>query len=480
MFKKQIRTLFVLLLPLIAVSALVGSFAALTAQAANAPSAVTQNDLQAEVPAGEPIIKSITLTANNATAYKSETISAIRSPDAVLWDQPLSVINGGVYMNQDFETANDAYDTFMADDFTNASSWYIDTIFTPGAGWNGFTTLLNASMLHWEIYADNGGVPDGDPYGGNPPVWSLSIPPTDPRVIITNGNQAFPSNALLDLSATPVNLPAGTWWLVYYPSLDSTAGGGQYGRLVSDTTNGYNSQVVQPGGGLGFPTTWSDASVAFGMSQTDFAFRLEGKISIMAVDDVYTTTEDVTLNQPAPGVLDNDTDADMDGLTAVISDTVSNGSLTLALDGGFIYTPTTDFCGVDDFTYYANDGAADSNLANVTLNVTCANIPPIAVDDVYTTTEDVTLNQPAPGVLDNDTDADMDGLTAVLDTDVSDGTLTLNADGGFIYTPATGFCGINSFTYHANDGMDDSSIATVTLNVTCDPTYMLYLPMIMK
>ncbi len=60
----------------------------------------------------------------------------------------------------------------------------------------------------------------------------------------------------------------------------------------------------------------------------------------------------------------------------------------------------------------------------------------------------------APGVLGNDTDADSDPLTAVLDTDVSHGTLSLAADGGFTYTPTSGYSGPDSFTYHADDGTD--------------------------
>ena len=58
----------------------------------------------------------------------------------------------------------------------------------------------------------------------------------------------------------------------------------------------------------------------------------------------------------------------------------------------------------------------------------------------------------APGVLGNDTDADGDPLTAVLNTTVGHGTLTLNANGSFLYTPTNGYSGPDSFTYHANDG----------------------------
>ncbi|MBW3670795.1 MAG: tandem-95 repeat protein, partial [Acidobacteria bacterium] len=186
----------------------------------------------------------------------------------------------------------------------------------------------------------------------------------------------------------------------------------------------------------------------------------------VAVGDSYAGTEDTVLSVGAPGVLGNDTDADGDPLTAVLDTTVSNGTLTLNGDGSFTYTPSADFNGTDSFSYHASDGTASSNIVTVTLNVTAANDAPVAVADSYTGTEDTTLTIAAPGVLGNDSDVDGDPLTAVLDATVSNGTLTLNADGSFSYTPAAGFNGTDSFSYHANDGVAGSNVVTVTLNIT--------------
>ena len=68
-------------------------------------------------------------------------------------------------------------------------------------------------------------------------------------------------------------------------------------------------------------------------------------------------------------------------------------------------------------------------------------------------------------------------LTAVLDTDATNGSVVLNADGSFTYTPDANYCGTDSFTYHANDGMDDSNVATVTIEVACVPE-LIYLPFV--
>ncbi|MBC7081428.1 MAG: tandem-95 repeat protein [Thermoplasmatales archaeon] len=94
------------------------------------------------------------------------------------------------------------------------------------------------------------------------------------------------------------------------------------------------------------------------------------------------------------------------------------------------------------------------------------NTPPVAVDDSYETDEDTTLTIDAStGVLANDYDADEDTLTAVLVDAPAHGTLTLNPDGSFTYTPDADYNGEDTFTYQAYDGQDYSNIATVTITI---------------
>ena len=94
------------------------------------------------------------------------------------------------------------------------------------------------------------------------------------------------------------------------------------------------------------------------------------------------------------------------------------------------------------------------------------NDAPVAMNDSFTAIEDTVLNIHAPGVLGNDSDIDGDNLTAVKLSDPTHGTLTLNADGSLLYTPAPYFNGADSFTYRANDGTANSNTATVRLNVS--------------
>ena len=115
-------------------------------------------------------------------------------------------------------------------------------------------------------------------------------------------------------------------------------------------------------------------------------------------------------------------------------------------------------------------------LYSVSLEI-ALNLAPVAADDAYSTNPDTPLTVTAPGVLTNDTDANDDAITAVLISNVSNGTLTLNADGSFTYTPNAGFTGSDSFTYQTNDGIADSNVATVTITVQL---HTLYLPLIVK
>ena len=107
--------------------------------------------------------------------------------------------------------------------------------------------------------------------------------------------------------------------------------------------------------------------------------------------------------------------------------------------------------------------------------------PPVAVADAYTTDEDVELVvTTAEGVLANDTD---DGpITAVLETDVSNGTLVLAADGSFTYMPDAGFFGEDNFTYKAFDGVLYSGAATVTITVNevVTDVFYIYVPLILR
>ncbi|HWS89856.1 MAG TPA: Ig-like domain-containing protein [Pyrinomonadaceae bacterium] len=157
-------------------------------------------------------------------------------------------------------------------------------------------------------------------------------------------------------------------------------------------------------------------------------------------------------------------DAEGDALTYTVVSAPAHGTLTGALPA-LVYTPALNYNGPDSFTFKVNDGEADSNVATVSLNVTPVNDAPVATDDVYSVVGDLSLSVATPGVLANDADVEGGALTAAIASGPAHGTLALNADGSFTYTPAAGYAGPDSFTYRASEGPLQSAPATVTLDV---------------
>jgi hypothetical protein len=111
------------------------------------------------------------------------------------------------------------------------------------------------------------------------------------------------------------------------------------------------------------------------------------------------------------------------------------------------------------FSSFSLIGRAQSEVGNEKRNPirgsnreTSMNNPPVAHGDSYTTSEDIQLNIIAPGVLSNDSDPDGDSLSATLDLPVTSGTLTLEPDGSFVFTPSLNSFGYITFSYQALDG----------------------------
>ncbi|MEX2173763.1 MAG: Ig-like domain-containing protein [Pirellulaceae bacterium] len=187
----------------------------------------------------------------------------------------------------------------------------------------------------------------------------------------------------------------------------------------------------------------------------------------VVASDAHTTAEDTPLTiAVAQGVLANDTDMEGNALVAAIGTLPQQGTVTLNTDGSFTYTPAANFNGTDSFTYTAGDGTSASTPATVTLTITPVNDAPEAVNDSYTVDENLALTVAvAQGVLANDSDAESSALTATVVAQPENGTLTLNTDGSFVYTPDADFFGTDGFSYKANDGTIDSQVAAVTVTV---------------
>ena len=185
-------------------------------------------------------------------------------------------------------------------------------------------------------------------------------------------------------------------------------------------------------------------------------------ISVISGNTVTTLIDGVTTS-----VLDNDTDPEGDAITSVLVTTTLNGVLILNANGTFSYTHDGSATSTDTFYYRATDGYVPGNTVSVSIFI---NNPPVAVTETIAVMEGGTATTTTNGstsVLSNDTDADAgDPLTAVLVTNPTEGTLTLNPNGTFSYVHGGGNLASDSFTYSANDGKINGAPVTVSITVT--------------
>jgi len=160
-------------------------------------------------------------------------------------------------------------------------------------------------------------------------------------------------------------------------------------------------------------------------------------------------------------------------LTFTVTVSPAHGTLT-GTAPDFTYTPTAGYSGTDTFTYQASNGTAKSNVATVALTITpMNNQPPVSVGSSYSTTEDRALTVPAPGVLTNVVSSGPVAPTAVLASGPDHGSVVLNPDGSFTYTPAANFHGSDSFSFKAVAGTAMGNVSVVQLTVTAVPVRLL-------
>ena len=315
-------------------------------------------------------------------------------------------------------------------------------------------------------YGDDKFTSDTD--GNNYPFYSLDFKPTvnaptnHPPVLVAIGNKVVNELLLLsfDADATDPDLPPQT--------LTFSLSEAPVGASINPITGLFTWIPTEAQG----PDVYLFKVIVTDSGSPPLSDIEEITVTVnevntapVATDDAYSTDEDTQLNVAAPGVLDNDEDVDGNPLTAVLVLGPSHGTLTLNSNGGFTYDPDANYNGPDNFTYRAYDGTVFSNIATVNITVNPVNDALLDEDDAYSTDEDTQLNVAAPGVLDNDEDVDGDELIALLVSDPSHGTLTLNEDGSFEYMPEPDFNGQDSFQYKANDGELEENTATVTITV---------------
>ena len=223
----------------------------------------------------------------------------------------------------------------------------------------------------------------------------------------------------------------------------------------------------------------------------------------VAVVDTDTTLEDT----PAAGnVLVNDTDPDAGDTKTVTQFTVPGvtgplvggafaagstatiagvGTLVINADGSYVFTPVLNYSGaVPVATYTMKDSQNATASSTLTITITPVNDAPVANPDTNSTPEDTPLVvNAATGLLANDTDPDTGDTKTITSfaivgvagtftagstaTIAGIGTLKINADGSYTFTPALNFNGaVPVATYTMRDTAGLTASSTLTLNVT--------------
>lgn len=264
--------------------------------------------------------------------------------------------------------------------------------------------------------------------------------------------------------------PDGDELIIIFQDSTTTAGG----TLGLDTDGGfiYNSPDSFEGDDS-FTYVVTDGSGGTDTAQVNISV-IKNATDPVANDDVYSTGLNTELTILAPGVLSNDTDPNGDELTVIYYDQIGTvgGIVQMNPDGGFNYTPAEDSLSTDTFTYVVTDGNGNSDTATVFINFIMvvdvdANSPPNAVEDQYMTDQDLELSvtNPAEGLLANDSDPDGDQIFAVEVNDAvtgQGGRVSINSDGTFTFVPGLGFVGTDTFEYTVCDDQEPALCDSAT------------------
>ena len=200
-------------------------------------------------------------------------------------------------------------------------------------------------------------------------------------------------------------------------------------------------------------------------------------IHVIAVDDVPVAanasaggSEDTPISGIVSATDVDNTPSQLSYSLVGVNGGAAHGAVVFHADGSYTYNPVHDFNGSDSFSFKANDGQLDSNVATVSLTVSAVNDAPVAANGSAGGNEDTTFN----GTLST---TDVDNTSAQLSYNLvgtnggaAHGSVVVHADGTFTYTPASNFNGSDNFSFKANDGALDSNVATesVTINAVND------------
>ncbi|WP_201544891.1 tandem-95 repeat protein [Psychrobacter sp. H7-1] len=200
----------------------------------------------------------------------------------------------------------------------------------------------------------------------------------------------------------------------------------------------------------------------------------KASVTVQGVNDAPVSTDTAIKaveDTVATGKLSPATDVDGDKLTYALAEKAANGTVTISADGSYKYTPKANFNGSDSFTYTITNGT-ETITQTATITVAAVNDLPVSKDTAIQAVEDTV----ATGKLSDATDVDGDKLTYALADKAANGSVVVNADGSYSYTPNANFNGTDSFTYTISDGKGGviTQKASVTVQGVNDAPQIVY------
>ena len=409
---------------------------------------------------------------NGGTAEATVNISVIPVNDAPVAvddnfttdeDTTLNVVTGGILDNDSDLDSN--IDTLVITELSSTS--------------NGALTLNPDGTFEY--------VPDPDFFGTDSFTYQLEDPSGATSAVATvtitvNPINDAPTTTPVVLSSIAEDSPTR---LITQAELLANAGDIDNDNLTASglTITAGNGTLVDNGDGTWTytPSSNDNTDVSFTYNVTDGTDNVASTatLDITPVNDAPTTTNPVVLTSIAEDsgprvitqaeLLVNASDIEGDALTVNdLAIAAGNGTLIDNGDGTWTFTPANNDDSNVRFAFTITDGT--NNVASTaTLDITPVNDAPNASDDSFTIIEDTQLVIAALGLgvtSNDDTDDSSSELTAIKLTDPTNGTVELNPDGTFTYTPNPNFNGSDSFTYQVTDSSGASDTATVRIDVS--------------
>ncbi|MCK6498216.1 MAG: Ig-like domain-containing protein [Nitrospira sp.] len=409
--------------------------------------------------------------------------------------------NDNYTMLEDAVLSEPAVSGVLAND-TNPNGTGLTAIFVAGGGPNNGSALLSSDGSFTFTPSGDFNGSDTFTYKTNDTIFDSNTATVTITVTAVNDPPSFTKGVDVTVLEDASPQTIANWATAISAGPANEAGQTMSFTVTGNTNPGLFSSgpAIAPDGTLTF-TSGADANgtatitlvlvdnggVLHGGMDTSAAQTFD--ITVTAVNDTpaFTKGSDVTvLEDTGPQTIANWATAISVGPANEAGQTVSfsvtgntNPSLfvsgpAVASDGTLTFTTATNANGTATVTIVLadnggvlNGGADTSSPQTFLITVLASDDPTIAVDDAFSTDEDTLLVVAVPGVLGNDIEVDNDPLivSLVLGSGPSNGTLTLNPDGSLNYLPSLNFNGTDTFRYIVNDGVSDSTPATVSITV---------------